>query len=85
MADRSDAPLGETSGGGPSDGAPPEDSDMWTVEEDLLVQQLVQKYGRRWAKIKAHLPGRTDNAVRHRWNRIQKGDVIRQSRGQDAG
>ena len=45
---------------------------MWTVEEDLLILQLVERYGRKWSKIAACLPGRTDNGVRNRWNRMEK-------------
>ncbi|KAL1528797.1 hypothetical protein AB1Y20_010122 [Prymnesium parvum] len=58
---------------------------MWTVEEDLLILQLVDTYGKRWSKIAAHLPGRTDNGVRNRWNRMQRAQVLRESRGAEAG
>merc|ERR1719446_1003964 len=47
------------------------DVPMWTVEEDLLILQLVEQHGKRWSKIAAHLPGRTDNGVRNRWNRME--------------
>ena len=56
------------------------DVPMWTVEEDLLILQLVDQHGKKWSKIAAHLPGRTDNGVRNRWNRMERAHVIKQRR-----
>ena len=39
---------------------------MWTVEEDLLIVDLVETIGKRWNRIAAALPGRTENGVRNR-------------------
>lgn len=61
------------------------DVPMWTVEEDLLIMQLVEQHGKRWSKIAARLPGRTDNGVRNRWNRMERAQVLRQARGTEAG
>ena len=96
------------------------DVPMWTVEEDLLILQLVDQvrrsaqtppillfplscsqrhaqpvalplpdppsqHGKRWSKIASHLPGRTDNGVRNRWNRMERAQVLRQRRGPAAG
>ncbi|KAL1525895.1 hypothetical protein AB1Y20_020723 [Prymnesium parvum] len=61
------------------------DVPMWTVEEDLLILQLVERHGKRWSKIALHLPGRTDNGVRNRWNRMERAQVLRQRRGPEAG
>jgi hypothetical protein len=58
---------------------------MWTVEEDLLILQLVEQYGKRWSKIAAHLPGRTDNGVRNRWNRMEKAQTLRHRNGAEQG
>jgi len=71
-------------------GTPPmriskKDVPMWTVEEDLLILQLVDQHGKRWSKIASHLPGRTDNGVRNRWNRMERAQVLRQRRGTEAG
>jgi hypothetical protein len=58
---------------------------MWTVEEDLLILQLVEHHGKRWSKIAAHLPGRTDNGVRNRWNRMEKAQTLRHRHGAEHG
>lgn len=42
------------------------DVEMWTVDEDLLILNLVERHGKRWSKIASHLAGRTDNGVRNR-------------------
>merc|ERR1740138_1788707 len=55
-----------------SQGESRKDVPMWTVEEDLLILKLVETHGKKWSKIAAHLPGRTDNGVRNRWNRMEK-------------
>jgi len=70
---------------GAGKGGSKKDVPMWTVEEDLLILQLVEKHGKRWSKIAAHLPGRTDNGVRNRWNRMERAQVLRQRRGPEAG
>lgn len=39
-----------------------------TFEEGLLIEQLVDKHGKKWAEIARHLTGRSDNAIKNWWN-----------------
>ena len=44
----------------------------WTLEEDTAILESVQQMGARWRVIASLLPGRSDDAVRNRWNRLQE-------------
>ena len=44
----------------------------WTREEDQHILHHVQVSGQKWSVIAAMLPGRTDDAVRNRYLRLQK-------------
>ena len=50
----------------------------WTAEEDLLISEGVKELGTRWSEIVKRLPGRTDNAIKNRFN----SNVRRQQRMQ---
>eukprot|EP00967_Tisochrysis_lutea_P120311 scaffold197128_cov40-Tisochrysis_lutea.AAC.3 len=53
----------------------------WSQEEDDLIQELVQKMGTKWSKIVKMLPGRTDNAIKNRWNSTMRKNLRRQLKG----
>ena len=39
----------------------------WTAEEDNILREKRTQYGRKWAKIAAHLPGRQGKQCRERF------------------
>lgn len=44
----------------------------WTRAEDLAILATVRRLGTQWPRIAMQLPGRTPDAVRNRWHRLQK-------------
>ncbi|XP_043722037.1 transcription factor GAMYB-like [Telopea speciosissima] len=40
----------------------------FTQEEERLIIELHCKMGNKWARMAAHLPGRTDNEIKNYWN-----------------
>jgi len=43
-------------------------NDPWTIEEDELLTQKVLEIGPKWAEISRFFMGRTDNALKNRYN-----------------
>lgn len=47
----------------------------WTTEEDNRLVLLHESIGNKWSEIAKHIPGRTDNSLKNRWNSTLKRKV----------
>jgi hypothetical protein len=56
--------------------APELNSEPWTPEEDQLLVDRVNEIGRCWAAMKDSFKGRSDNALRNRWNGYIKAQIV---------
>ena len=48
----------------------------WQASEDTTIQSMVAKVGSRWELIASLLPGRSEDAVRNRYHRLQKMETV---------
>ena len=51
----------------------------WSTEEDHLIIDGVQMHGHQWRLIVQDLPGRSVSSTRNRFNRIEKGRMMREA------
>ena len=67
-----EAGVDDGGGGGGEDASGLRHGDMWTAEEDEMIDRGVRLEGLRWREIAARLPGRTESGCRNRWVRTQE-------------
>mmetsp|Transcript_5177 Transcript_5177/g.16600 ORF Transcript_5177/g.16600 Transcript_5177/m.16600 type:complete len:408 (-) Transcript_5177:122-1345(-) len=46
--------------------------EKFTAEEDKAIVAAVARHGTRWCQIVKEMPGRSDNAIKNRWNALTR-------------
>jgi hypothetical protein len=61
--------------------SPDVDKGPWTSEEDLIIFDSFKKFGPKWSLIAQFIDGRTDNAVKNRWNASLSKRIVADQKG----